>query len=183
MIYFMQAENSKRIKVGRVKGESSLMSRFRGLQTGSPEILTCLKTSEVLDETKTKNMFSHLRLHGEWFRARKDFLRFIKKLPSTKYDGMKSYSAFSPLNSRLLGSEARIRATTARIRTLTLREYQVLKHVANYKRNSQISAALHITEQTVKNHLRAAYAKIGISGRKEAHHLLVHLGGAVPKYY
>jgi DNA-binding NarL/FixJ family response regulator len=48
------------------------------------------------------------------------------------------------------------------------RERQVLGQVAAGLTNSQIAAALFLSESTVKSHLSSAFAKLGVRSRKEA---------------
>jgi DNA-binding NarL/FixJ family response regulator len=53
-------------------------------------------------------------------------------------------------------------------RTLTPREREVLEHAALGKSNRQIGEALHIAEQTVKNHLNNAMRKLSLHDRTHA---------------
>jgi DNA-binding NarL/FixJ family response regulator len=50
-------------------------------------------------------------------------------------------------------------------RTLTPRELDVLTHVAAGSRNREISAALGVSEQTIKNHLSTILHKLGVPNR------------------
>lgn len=51
---------------------------------------------------------------------------------------------------------------------LTEREAAVLALVAKGRSNAQIAAALHLSENTVKFHLRNLFAKLGVTNRTEA---------------
>ena len=53
-------------------------------------------------------------------------------------------------------------------RTLTPREREVLEHAAMGMSNRQIGEALHIAEQTVKNHLGSAMRKLSLHDRTHA---------------
>lgn len=53
-------------------------------------------------------------------------------------------------------------------RTLTRRERQVLEHAALGRSNREIGEALHIAEQTVKNHLNNAMRKLSLHDRTHA---------------
>lgn len=51
---------------------------------------------------------------------------------------------------------------------LTVREFEVLKLVAQGKSNSEIARELFVSEKTVKNHLYSAFRKIGVRDRTQA---------------
>ncbi len=51
---------------------------------------------------------------------------------------------------------------------LTAREVEVLRAVARGKANKEIADLLNITESTVKAHLKALFAKLGVLSRTEA---------------
>jgi DNA-binding NarL/FixJ family response regulator len=52
--------------------------------------------------------------------------------------------------------------------TLTPREIEILRLVANGASNGQIARALWVTEQTVKFHLSNVYRKLGVANRTQA---------------
>lgn len=51
---------------------------------------------------------------------------------------------------------------------LTRRELEVLSHVADGLPNRDVARALHISENTVKNHMRNIHEKLGVKTRTEA---------------
>lgn len=51
--------------------------------------------------------------------------------------------------------------------TLTRREKTIVSYLTQGWRNREIARRLSITEQTVKNHLRSIYDKVGVSDRLE----------------
>ncbi|HSK83355.1 MAG TPA: response regulator transcription factor [Rubrobacter sp.] len=55
---------------------------------------------------------------------------------------------------------------------LTIRQREILQLVAKGLSNAQIAKNLFISESTVKQHLRATYKILGVSGRKEAARLI-----------
>jgi DNA-binding NarL/FixJ family response regulator len=50
---------------------------------------------------------------------------------------------------------------------LTQREKTIISYLMQGWRNREIAQHLNITEQTVKNHLRSIYDKVGVSDRLE----------------
>jgi two-component system NarL family response regulator len=63
---------------------------------------------------------------------------------------------------------------------ITPREIEVLKLIMKGNSNKEIGAALSITEDTVKGHLKALYGKLGVSDRTQAviyalQHGIMHL--------
>jgi DNA-binding NarL/FixJ family response regulator len=60
--------------------------------------------------------------------------------------------------------------------SLTAREVAVLELVAKGMSNKEIGAALFVAEDTVKNHLKHIYAKLGVGDRTEAALLAVQRG-------
>ena len=59
---------------------------------------------------------------------------------------------------------------------LTAREKEVLQHMAEGLANKQIALLLNISEHTVKFHLSALYAKLGVASRTEAVKRGIELG-------
>lgn len=60
--------------------------------------------------------------------------------------------------------------------TLTSKELEVLRRLAEGRSNKEIAEAVFITQATVKTHLAHIYAKLGVSGRHEALARAVALG-------
>jgi DNA-binding NarL/FixJ family response regulator len=58
--------------------------------------------------------------------------------------------------------------------TLTRREKSVISYLMQGWRNREIAKQLSITEQTVKNHLRIIYDKVGVSDRLELVLYVIH---------
>lgn len=59
-------------------------------------------------------------------------------------------------------------AHTDPLNTLTQREREVLRHLAEGGTNRQIAQALYVSEHTVRNQLRSVYRKLGVSTRHQA---------------
>ena len=64
--------------------------------------------------------------------------------------------------------------------SLTDREQQVLKLIANGLTNREISYRLVISESTVQNHVHHIYEKLGISNRVQAATYVLQLGSIPP---
>lgn len=64
--------------------------------------------------------------------------------------------------------------STRPVDTLTRREKSIIACLVQGWRNREIARTLHITEQTVKNHLRAIYDKVGVSDRLELALYAIH---------
>lgn len=60
--------------------------------------------------------------------------------------------------------------------TLTEREKEILKHLAQGKSNKEIAKALFISDKTVKNHLRNIFEKLHINDRTTAALIAVRQG-------
>jgi DNA-binding NarL/FixJ family response regulator len=56
----------------------------------------------------------------------------------------------------------------SRMRAITGREQEILRHVAAGRSNAQIASALWVSEPTVKFHLSNVYRKLGVSRRADA---------------
>lgn len=52
--------------------------------------------------------------------------------------------------------------------TLTHREAEIVRLIAEGKRNNEIATTLHITVHTVETHLRNIYGKLDVRTRTEA---------------
>jgi two-component system, NarL family, response regulator len=78
---------------------------------------------------------------------------------------------------RLMAPDLAVRlAERAAGPSLTPREIRVLALVAKGMSNKEIAAALFVAEDTVKNHLKHAFSKLGVSDRTEAAMLAVQKG-------
>jgi DNA-binding CsgD family transcriptional regulator len=56
----------------------------------------------------------------------------------------------------------------AKFATLTEREREILRHVAQGRRNDDIAATLFISPQTVQTHVRNVLGKLGVHSKLEA---------------
>jgi DNA-binding NarL/FixJ family response regulator len=72
-------------------------------------------------------------------------------------------------------------AEAARAGALTEREHDVLRLVATGATNGEIAAALHVSEATVKTHVGAIFAKLGVRDRAGAIVFAFDHGLATPR--
>jgi DNA-binding CsgD family transcriptional regulator len=54
------------------------------------------------------------------------------------------------------------------VEPLTDREVEVVRHLPTLMSNSEIAGAMHLSINTVKTHLKSAYRKLGVDGRRDA---------------
>ena len=93
-------------------------------------------------------------------------------------DAMSGKTIISPTLTEVLASAIRQRQQRdeADIDTLTAREKQVLKLIANGKSNKMIARKLDIAEGTVKVHVKRLLNKLGMRSRVEAAVWVAHSG-------
>lgn len=74
--YFIRVDDA--IKIGFA---SNARKRIAGLQTSQQKEIEVLAIvpAYLVDEYKTHQLFAHLRIRGEWFRAEPDLLYFIEQ--------------------------------------------------------------------------------------------------------
>lgn len=86
MVYFIQGEQTKRIKIGKA---DDVRARLQQLQCGSPDRLTVVKvlTHESRDRVYHGQFQSDL-VYGEWFSPSDTLMAFIDAIPESKFDGL-----------------------------------------------------------------------------------------------
>lgn len=93
MVYFIQGESTKLIKIGKA---DDVLVRLRMLQCGSPDKLMVLKVEADASERVYHLQFAVDRIHGEWFRPSVDLMEFIGNIPPSKFDGLTYVTQFAP---------------------------------------------------------------------------------------
>ena len=73
-------------------------------------------------------------------------------------------AAEQPQSERLLALSAE--------KGLTAKEREVLERMLQGQSRKQMAAELHVSENTVKTHVKHVYEKLGVSGREEIFSLL-----------
>ena len=78
MIYFIQNELTKNIKIGYSNDPEK---RIKSLKTSIPENISILKVinGSRIEEKQIHKMFDKYRITGEWFYENKEILEFIKR--------------------------------------------------------------------------------------------------------
>jgi len=79
------------------------------------------------------------------------------------------------------GSEKPLDRPLRPVETLTRQEKTIISYLLQGCRNREIAQYLSITEQTVKNHLRMVYDKVGVSDRLELVLYAIHQRLELPK--
>lgn len=78
-------------------------------------------------------------------------------------------NVFHPVITRkMLGEFRRLTGGVGERPRLTVREQEVLEHVARGENNKEIAGMLYISEKTVKNHLTNIFRKLGVDDRTQA---------------
>lgn len=77
-IYFLKAEQSKRIKIGFTTGDPE--ERLRALQTGSSERLVVMASvpGSMADERGLHDRYESANVSGEWFDPVDDLTGFVE---------------------------------------------------------------------------------------------------------
>lgn len=95
MIYFIQAEQAKKIKIGFTK--KWIAKRMSSMRSESPDSLVFLSgiPGNQLEEKLLHKQFSHIHSHGEWFYECLELVEFINSLL------LKNEQCFDILSERL----------------------------------------------------------------------------------
>ena len=80
MIYFIQTDTTKAVKIGYTRSRRTLKTRLQALQTATPETLTVLKLIRGTkhDEAEIHHRFRRSHIRGEWYKASRALLKYIK---------------------------------------------------------------------------------------------------------
>jgi hypothetical protein len=90
LVYFIQAASGGPIKIG--KTTRSIKNRHASLQTGNPEKLIVLATTERYTEGELHKRFASLRLGGEWFKPAITLLLWIQTHTQVTHDGHRTFA-------------------------------------------------------------------------------------------
>jgi len=129
--------------------------------TGAPEGRICVLSMHLSSEMMQRCLNNGAEAYIVKDISPAELLRAIK----TVADGQ------SYVDPRVAGGLLRRRSLNAGkpdIMELSAREAEVLKLIAEGLANKQISARLHLSEKTVKNHVSRIFSKLNISARTQA---------------
>jgi DNA-binding CsgD family transcriptional regulator len=122
------------------------------VRVGGPPVIDVVITGDPADEAVTEAL---LRLTGPGpYRRGPDTAHYRLTLVPTK-PARKSVPPPPPEG-------------TSEIPPLSPREAQVMEAIGRGMRNTDIAAALQVTEKTVKNHVNHIFTKLGVDTRVEA---------------
>ena len=74
-VYFVRAGSDGPIKIGQT--DNAVTDRLRTLQTGNHNELQLMACSRLLSERRLHQIFAHLRIRGEWFKAEPELLSAV----------------------------------------------------------------------------------------------------------
>ncbi len=81
MIYFIQSENDKRIKIGHSENPVARLKQLRtGSSTPKPYILLAVQPGGPKKEAEMKSKFKQYLSHNEWFESGEEILEHINGL-------------------------------------------------------------------------------------------------------
>jgi len=128
---------------------------------GAPEARLCVLSMQLSSEMMQRCLSNGAEAYIVKDISPPELLRAVK----TVAEGQ------SYVDPRVAGGLLRRRSLNAGkpdIMELSAREAEVLKLIAEGLANKQISARLHLSEKTVKNHVSRIFSKLNISARTQA---------------
>jgi two-component system NarL family response regulator len=140
---------------------TDVAATLRTCSTGAPEGRICVLSMHLSSEMMQRCLNNGAEAYIVKDISPGELLRAIK----TVADGQ------SYVDPRVAGGLLRRRSLNAGkpdIMELSAREAEVLKLIAEGLANKQISARLHLSEKTVKNHVSRIFSKLNISARTQA---------------
>jgi two-component system NarL family response regulator len=140
---------------------TDVAATLRTCSTGAPDGRICVLSMHLSSEMMQRCLNNGAEAYIVKDISPGELLRAIK----TVADGQ------SYVDPRVAGGLLRRRSLNAGkpdIMELSAREAEVLKLIAEGLANKQISARLHLSEKTVKNHVSRIFSKLNISARTQA---------------
>ena len=106
MVYFIQGEITRRIKIG-FTSRDTIINRLSSIQSNCSEklsILGIISGASVKEEHFIHKRFKESRIIGEWFIETLDLLKFIEDSTNSKVDYKSFYKTEFQSNHNLLYS-------------------------------------------------------------------------------
>jgi len=164
----------------RARGQAALARGRLALATGESE-QACTAFEQVLDEVRGVTCLEAASAQLELAR-----LRAGERPEIARVDAKASLRDFEALGAARLADQAaallrslgdRSRVGPKDVGTLSKREQEVLRLIAQGLTNAEIAARLFISTKTAGNHVSAILAKLGVRSRTEAAaYALLHIG-------
>ena len=142
-----------------IEPEFDALAVVRDLRAGAPELKICL-LSAYLEPSLVRDLLQ-AGVHG-YILKDDDYVSRIDSIIRDLADG-EIY--LSPQAYEALAQATRAEGEE---HPLTEREIEILRMAQRGLPNPQIARALHLSPGTVRNHLSAAYRKLGVHSRHEA---------------
>jgi len=144
--------------------ELSGVDATRRIVTASPHVVVLVLS--MLDDDDS--VFAAVRAGARGYLLKgarpEDILRAVRSVA-------RGEAVFGPgIAQRVLTffAEAHTRPQPPAFPELTIREREVLQHIAVGRRNADIAARLHLSPKTVRNHISNIFAKLQVADRAEA---------------
>jgi two-component system response regulator DesR len=142
-----------------IEPEFDALAAVRGLRADFPELKICL-LSAYIEPALVRDLLQA----GVYGYILKDD-DYVSKIATIVRDLADGQVYLSPQAYEALAQATRAEGGE---QPLSEREVEILRLAKRGLRNPQIAQALHISPGTVRNHLSAAYRKLGVHSRHEA---------------
>lgn len=141
--------------------DGSGLDVLRALKAKNPETLCCVATILGNDGS----VVSALAAGADGYLLKDQTSALLVRQIRQMLDGV---PALSPAIARRIMTHFRNTGPVTEEADLTPREREVLGHIGKGLRNQEVASLLGIGTNTVAAHIKAVYAKLGISSRAEA---------------
>jgi DNA-binding NarL/FixJ family response regulator len=141
--------------------DGSGLDVLRALKAKNPETLACVATILGNDAS----VVAALSAGADGYLLKDQTSALLVRQIRQMLDGV---PALSPAIARRIMTHFRNTGPVAEEVDLTPREREVLGHIGKGLRNQEVASLLGIGTNTVAAHIKAVYAKLGISSRAEA---------------
>jgi DNA-binding NarL/FixJ family response regulator len=140
------------------------MSDIDGIETTS-RLLLENPDSRILMATVIEDPVVHM---NAMLAGARGYLVYGHFAPETLTDAIRAVASGQRINIPKIPQEVNFRNGESENSSLTQREDEIMRLIAEGKDNREIAASLNIEEKTVKNHINNIYSKMGVRSRREA---------------